>query len=266
MKWVRALTADCAPGSMLSSYRRRQLGQNGAAGGDPLGKALLAGAGVAAIALSLQACGTDTIVVPTLSATCSASPDAGAAPLRVSFTLDVAGAEGPLAVSIRYGDGATGADVSAPHVYDSPGSYTASFDVSTPTQSALCSASLRVDPPPAPTPTPAGPNRAPTAVFATNPLPGAEDVFSSVAPLTIAYNMCRSSDPEGDLLDFRMDLDGDGRFELEGTTGGDCRASHDYEEAGTFRPRICVTDLDRGRRPAHPYQCHDYTVQLVEEE
>lgn len=223
--------------------------------------------GLVALTLWLPACGSGTVVAPSLTATCGASPSSGQAPLVVSFSLNVAGAEGAIGVRIDYGDGASGAEIGAPHTYVNAGSYTASFAVSTPTQSALCSTPVRVDappPPPTPTPTPTGPNQAPTAVFNTNPVPDASGRFAGTPTLTISFNMCRSSDPEGDPLFFRMDLDGDGRFEEEGTTGADCRHSHDYDVAGTYVPRVCVTDLNRSRTPAHPYQCRDYVVELAE--
>jgi hypothetical protein len=118
-----------------------------------------------------------------------------------------------------------------------------------------------------PTPHPTGPNQAPLAVFNTNPAPDSSGRFGGVTPLTINFNMCRTSDPEGDPLSFRMDLDGDGRFEEEGTSGADCRHSHDYDVAGTYVPRVCVTDLNPSSlAPAHAYQCHDYVVEVVDEE
>lgn len=186
--------------------------------------------------------------------------------MTVSFSLNAAGAEGAISVRINYGDGASGTEVSAPHTYANPGSYSASFNVSTPAQSALCSAAVRVDAPaaPSPLPTPAAANRAPTAVFNTNPDPDSSDVFRGAPTLTITFNMCRSSDPEGDPLNFRMDLDGNGVFEVDGPTGADCRRSYSYDRFGIYVPRVCVTDLLPSRSPAHPYQCRNYVVRLEE--
>jgi hypothetical protein len=209
------------------------------------------------------------VVAPSLTATCGASPSSGPAPLVVSFSLNVGGAEGSIGVRIDYGDGASGSDVGATHTYAHSGSYTAAFNVSTPTQSALCSTAVQVAaaaPPPTPTPHPNGPNQPPNAVFNTNPLPDASGRFQGVTPLTINFNMCRTSDPEGDPLSFRMDLDGDGIFEEQGTSGADCRHPHDYDVEGTYVPRICVTDLNANLAPAHAYQCHDYVVEVVDEE
>ncbi len=221
-----------------------------------------------ALGVSLEACSRENVVAPSLSTTCGASPTSGRAPLTVSFSLNAAGAEGAMSVRINYGDGAAGTEVSAPHTYSQPGSYTASFSVSTPTQSALCSATVRVDaapaPAPAPTPTPRAGNQAPTAVFNTTPDPDASDVFKGVPTLTIFFNMCRSSDPENDPLNFRMDLDGDGVFEVDGPTGADCRRSFSYARFGIYVPRVCVTDLLPSRSPAHAYQCRNYVVRLEE--
>ena len=103
---------------------------------------------------------------------------------------------------INYGDGTTGADVNAPHTYTGAGAYTASFDVATATQSALCSTPVRVEaapvPTPAPTPPPSTANHAPTAVFNTTPDPDASDVFRGVPTFTVTFNMCRTTDPEND--------------------------------------------------------------------
>jgi hypothetical protein len=119
-------------------------------------------------------------------------------------------------------------------------------------------------PTPAPTPPPSASNHAPTAVFNTTPDPDASDVFRGVPTFTIAFNMCRTTDPENDPLNFRMDLDGDGDFEVDGPTGADCRRAHSYGEFGVFVARVCVTDLLSSLSPAHPYQCRNYVVRLEE--
>ncbi len=87
---------------------------------------------------------TITNTPPTLSATCTASPTAGAAPLEVAFALGVAGAQGSVSVSVNYGDGTTGADPDATHTYTAGGLYTASFTVTTPSQSARCATTVEV--------------------------------------------------------------------------------------------------------------------------
>ena len=192
-------------------------------------------------------------------------PAAGAAPLRVTFTLDVAGAQGTFSVAIDYGDGTTGTDAGQPHVFGASGSYAPAFTVTTPTQSARCSTAVTVAAPtPTPTPTPAA-NRPPDAVFVTYP-GSASGAISGKAPLTVEFNMCRTSDPDHDPLRFLMDLDGDGAFEYQGSSGADCRHTVAYG-AGTHTAAMCVTDVDCITWPAcfgnatlHPLQCRSYAI------
>jgi hypothetical protein len=199
---------------------------------------------------------------PALSVACAANPASGQAPLSVGFTVNVSGAQGAFSVAINYGDGTTGSSVASPHTYATAGSYTAAFSVSTATQSALCSTVVRVDAAPAPSPTPTPTNQAPSAVFRTTPEPGTNGTFRGGVPFAIDFNMCRSSDPEGDRLNFRMDFEGDGIWNVDGTTGGDCRREYTYTRVGTYTPRICVTDLLSSLQPAHPYQCQGWAVVL----
>ena len=235
------------------------------------------GGAKAAFAAALVAAGLagagcpDTPAGPGLSATCSATPASGVAPLAVRFALNVEGAQGRFEVRIQYGDGATGSDPTASHTYTTAGSYTAAFDVTTPTQSALCSAVIRVDPggataaptaAPTPRPTPGGPNQAPAAVFRTTPSAGDGGLIAGVRFLAVEFNMCRTADPEADLLQFTMDFEGDGITEVAGRTGGDCRRTRVYE-VGEYQPRICVTDLNEGLSPRRPFQCRSYTVRVT---
>lgn len=225
--------------------------------------------GMAALALPLTTCNQETPVAPSMNATCSASPSSGTAPLTVSFVLNVAGAQGAISMRINYGDGTAGTDAGAPHTYRTAGSYAASFEISTPTQSALCTAPIQVASAPAPSPTPTPPtaNREPEIHFRTTPEPTAGFTFDASGTVTIQFNMCTSTDPDGDPLNFRMDFDGDGKFEVDGPTGGDCRRSHTYTQAGPvsptlYEPRLCATDLLPSRTPAHPYRCRSYTVKV----
>jgi hypothetical protein len=212
-------------------------------------------------------CGHNEPAAPTLGATCSATPNAGTAPLRVSFALNVTGAQGSLSVQINYGDGSTGSDPSAPHTYAAAGTFSASFLASTANQSTTCATSVQATAPPAPSPSPTPvANREPSVSFRTDPVPTAGRTFDSNEPLTIEFNMCQSSDPDGDPLNFRMDLDGDGVFEVDGPTGADCRRTHRYEQSGpaspsVFNPTICATDTLNGAR-LHPYQCRTWEVKI----
>ena len=222
--------------------------------------------GLLAVGALAFGCGRSAVVEPSLSATCAALPASGPAPLLVGFSLNVAGAHGNVTININYGDGSNGTDVAAVHRYADPGSYTAAFTVTTSSQSALCTTPVRVEaaaavaPQPVPPPND-GPNQPPDAVFRTTPDPGPGGGFTGRPPLTIQFNLCTSSDPEHDPLRFRMDFQGDGDFELSGPTGADCRRSFSYP-AGSFSPRICVTDLSSGLDPLHPDQCRTYSVRL----
>jgi len=198
----------------------------------------------------------DGETTPPLSATCSAQPSSGSAPLAVRFLLTVSGAEGAFTVAVSYGDGTSSADPDILHTYAAAGSYTASFVVETMTQSALCSALVVVSGP-SPTPTPAG-NQPPQPVFKTTP-PARGDTVTGTAPLSVNLNMCLTSDPEQDWLFFSMDYQGDGSWDNRGPFGGNCRKDYVYA-AGTWSPRLCVHDIDENRAPLHDDQCHTFTV------
>jgi hypothetical protein len=205
-------------------------------------------------ALALPACQEDQVLTPALTATCEARPASGTAPLAVSFLLNVAGAEGPLTVAISYGDGASGTNPDTPHTYVAGGSYTASFNVSTATQSARCSAAVTVSG----GTTPVSGNQPPNAVFKTTPAAVGSKI-TGTAPLSVTFNMCASSDPEGDELYFEMDFDGDEKFDFKGITGYHCRADHVYA-VGTWEAVICLYDRDPAQLPLHDDICRSYVV------
>ncbi len=207
---------------------------------------------------------TTTEATSPLAIRCTAIPSAGAAPLAVAFGLDVQNAPGTLSFGISYGDGTQGSDPDARHVYPVAGEYVASITLTAGAQTARCSMPISVAPGPPPQ---ASENGWPEASFRTSP-PAVGTTISGKAPLTVHFNMCRSVDPDGDRLNFRMDLDGDGIYELNGATGGDCGHEAVYP-AGTRTVTVCVTDLDCPAWPScddlarlrlHPYQCMEYTV------
>jgi PKD repeat protein len=207
-------------------------------------------------ALLLPACHEEkNVVAPALSATCEARPASGAAPLAVSFLLGVSGAAGPITVSIDYGDGQTGTNPDASHSYAAAGSYTASFNVTTSTQSARCSAAVSVT---GGGSTPSGENQPPHAVFKTTPAVAGGKI-TGPSPLDVIFNMCASSDPEGDELYFLMDFDGDGRFDWGGTTGAHCRGDHVYT-TGTYTAENCLYDRDKSGKPLHDDICKTYVI------
>lgn len=211
----------------------------------------------AALGAALWSCHGDTLVGPRLEATCSANPATGPAPLIVAFSLGVSGADGAFTVAVSYGDGSSGTEPDRPHTFVTPGVYTASFTVSTATQSARCASTVSATSPSiVPVPIDDTP---PKASFDTIPAAGPGDQIAGKAPLTIRFNMCGSSDVDLEVLRWTMDFQGDGRNEVDGTTGGACRRVFTYA-AGTYEPRICVTDLRADGSNAHPFQCKSYTV------
>jgi hypothetical protein len=221
---------------------------------------------LAAAAVASSACQeTMTEPGPPLSIQCAANPSAGPAPLSVAFGLDVANALGSLSVSISYGDGSQGSDPDARHVYAAPGDYMASITVSAGAETARCSIPISVAPAQAPTPRPPLENRWPDPSFVTTP-PATGSSISGTAPFTVNFNLCRSVDPDGDRLYFRMDLDGDGAYELFGASGADCRHATTYG-VGVRTATVCVTDVDCPSWPLcdqaprlHPFQCRSYSV------
>ena len=211
-------------------------------------------------ALAWAACQKEetTVTAPALAATCEARPASGAAPLAVSFLLTVSGAEGPFSVAVSYGDGQSGTNPDAAHTYAAAGSYTASFTVTTATQSARCATTVSVLPPnTGPTPPPSG-NLPPVAVFKSTP-DAVGGAITGAAPLAVRFNMCATTDPEKDALFFWMDFEGDGKWEVRGPTGASCRRDTVYA-AGTWKPLLCVTDVDPDGNELHPRQCQGFTV------
>ena len=202
----------------------------------------------------------ETVTAPALSATCSATPAEGEAPLEVAFALSVAGAEGRVSVQVSYGDGTTGTDPDATHVYGEGGLYTASFTVSTPTQSARCSTPVEVSAGMGGglEPGPGDGNLPPVITFKTTP-DAVGGGISGTAPFMVRYNVCLTADPEGNTLYFTMDLDGDGKLDVRGSTGASCRADWTYA-MGTWFAEVCVTDIAPDGMRLHPFQCQDYTV------
>ncbi len=201
----------------------------------------------------------DTITAPTLSATCTATPSEGSAPLEVAFTLGVSGAEGPVSVEVSYGDGSTGSDPDAHHTYEEAGLYTASFTVTTPTQSARCATTLDVASGAAGTTEGDGDGNLPV-VITYKTTPGAkDDRIKGTAPLKVRFNICLTLDPEGDTIFFKMNLNNDDKLDEGGTTGGACRGDWTYA-AGTWIAKVCATDLDEEGARLHPFQCRWYTV------
>ena len=88
---------------------------------------------------------------------------------------------------------------------------------------------------------------APLAHFKVSPNPP-----TGKAPLTVDFNACLTSDPNGDAIVFTFDV-GDGPYE-----SGHCRHEHTYRTAGTYQAKICVNDGFAG----HADQCQSYSVSV----
>src|SRR6185436_17948517 len=74
-------------------------------------------------------------------------------------------------------------------------------------------------------------NGVPTAVAAA-------DVTSGRSPLTVRFNSTGSSDPEGLIVGYSWDLDGDGKF----GDSTDAAPSHVYAKSGIYKVQLRVTD------------------------
>jgi hypothetical protein len=105
------------------------------------------------------------------------------------------------------------------------------------------------------TPPKAG-NRAPFAVLTTNP-----DPPSGIGTLTVTFDLCKSSDPDGDPLSYFFDF-GDGT-----KTSGSCLESHTYQSS--FRSTTDVKRQDRSYSvegcvvdPSNASACRTRTVNV----
>ena len=204
--------------------------------------------GSASMCISLAACGGASsaaslnVTSPTnvaLSLTCSATPTSGVAPLTVSLAVQMSPANS--LVSIQYGDGTSGTDPNAVHVYQTAGSFSLVVTATSGSQHASCQNAVSVlAPPTRPVDTP------PSARFRTSPNPP-----TGSAPLDVTLNMCGSQDPDGDSLSFSYDF-GDGTSAHSHL----CRDEHVYS-AGTFTSKMCVTD----GQPGHEV-CHSDLIQV----
>ena len=226
-------------------------------------------AAIVLAAVAWPACNgsSTTTATAALAIECAAIPAAGPAPLSVAFGLDVKNAVGSFSVSLSYGDGASGTDPDARHVYSAAGSYVASITVTAGAETARCSLPIAVAAAPAPSPTPEAENHWPDPFFRTNP-PAVNGAITGKAPLFVRFNLCQSQDQDGDGLFYRFDLDGNGVYEFVGTTGADCSKETTYA-VGTRTVSVCVTDgyctawplcEDLPRFRFHPYQCTSYDV------
>ena len=199
-----------------------------------------------ALALILPACGGDDDSPSgssgSLNVGCSATPTSGTVPLTVQFSATVTGGGTAPVLSWSFGDGTAASEATATRTYIAPGVYGASVDVRSGGQRSSCNVTINAQAPPRPA---LRPNSPPVARFKTNPSPP-----NGSRPLTVEFNACQSSDPDGDPLTFRFDVF-DGLFDT-----GHCRREHTYRAAGTYQAKICIND----DFPGHADICQLYTV------
>jgi PKD domain-containing protein len=182
-------------------------------------------------------CGEDNGTTPSgpVSLTCSVNPSAGVAPLLVTLSVKVTPGA---ALNISYGDGTSGNNPNAPHVYSAPGAYNIAVNATGASGSATCQAPVTVSGPP-----PGPPNLAPVGNFRVSPNPA-----TGPAPLLVSFNMCKSTDPNGDPLNFTFEF-GDGTR----TSHRFCRDDHTYA-AGAFVAKTCVTDGQPGHESCQTFK------------
>jgi hypothetical protein len=125
---------------------------------------------------------------------------------------------------------------------------------------------------PAASPAPAAlANQPPVPAFAIDPQPDGNGVVRAIAKapgsFLVHFNMCNTSDPEGDKLLFVFDFVGDGSQMRVGSTGNECRQDYVYAHAATWvetvNARTCVVDLDEKGQERREQECRTYTVRLA---
>ena len=157
------------------------------------------------------------------TASFSATPTSGAAPLDVDF--DASGSSDPDGSIVSYewdfGDGTSDSGETASHQYTSDGSFTVTLTVTddegatgTATDGVLVTG-----------------NAAPMASFDASP-------SSGVAPLDVDFDASGSSDPDGSIVSYDWDFG-------DGTTGSGETTSHRYTAEGSFTVTLTVVD-DQG--------------------
>ncbi len=153
-------------------------------------------------------------VVGAVSAAAVANVTAGVAPFAVGFSGSASGGLGPYTYAWTFGDGASASGPSAAHTYASPGTYTATLNVTDAyLRSSLATVSVEVV--------------APLAASAS----GAP--ASGVAPLPVAF----SAAPTGGLAPFTYAWNfGDG------TTASGAQPSHTYAAPGNFTATVSIAD------------------------
>ena len=154
----------------------------------------------------------DTLATPP-TASFTASPESGDAPLEVSF--DSSGSTGDIsAYSWNFGDGATDAGATVTHVFTSANDYTAILTVTGPGGSDSAERTVAVS----------MPATAPTATFTASPENGD-------APLEVSFDASGST---GDISAYSWDFG-------DGTAGTGATVTHEFTFAGDYPATLTVT-------------------------
>lgn len=153
-----------------------------------------------------------------LSATASANPTTGAAPLNVQFTGGASGGTSPYTYSWAFGDGGTSTSQSPTHTYAADGSYTATLTV-TDSASGTATASAYIT---------VGGGTPLSATATATPMTGQP-------PLAVNFTVTASggAPPYTYAWDFG-----------DGATSTDQNPSHTYEADGIYSATVKVTDSD----------------------
>jgi uncharacterized delta-60 repeat protein len=169
---------------------------------------------------------TVTVAARPVSAAFSFSPSSPSTGQAVSFDgsgSTVAGGS-VSGYSWSFGDGASATGATPSHTYAKAGSYTVTL-TATGADGATDSVSH--------------------TVTVANRLPVASIAAAPSSPLTgepVSFDASGSSDPDGSIIAFEWDLDGDGSYETD--TGTDPRAARSYGRSGPVTVRVRVRDDD----------------------
>ena len=152
------------------------------------------------------------------TATASASPASGKAPLAVAFTGNGTDPDGTIAsYAWTFGDGGTSTSQNPAHTYQTGGNFTATLTV-TDNGGARGSATVAIT---------AGSNQPPTASASATPTSGK-------APLAVAFTGS-GTDPDGTVASYAWAFG-------DGGTAATQNPSHTYQAAGNYTATLTVTD------------------------
>ncbi|MBN2080736.1 PKD domain-containing protein [bacterium] len=164
----------------------------------------------------------------------------GEIPLTVG--LIATGSTDPDGTIVKYewdfdGDGEydldSGADPTVLHTYELAGEYAATVRVTDDDgESGEAAITIEAMAPPA--------NELPVADLICTP-------SSGVVPQEIALIATGSIDPDGEIIAYQWDFDGDGNYDLESSSP---TVHHVYSQAGQYQPMVLVTDNDRAQDTA----------------